>query len=468
LAFGEETLKRVLKAKLFEALRGAEFIAIEPHVRGADLKSYAESIGGGDWGQAYALFIYKGSLMALHGRLPSGLYDVMEGRWVWVEGRSYYEPIGGVAVDNDTETVAWTSWGTPYVFIYDGSTVKMVSLGEATEGNIVRGPDGNFYAYGNAGNLYRITPRGDVARVSTNPDAKGGTCWFGEMLGNTLFFAGVYPDNSIYAYDVDRASWSTPKPGTTDPHTPGYYGVFPATWDTLATLAAMQWPLPQEQLLGFITFMGPTLLVEDYGILPYVVESADVWNISIQPLPLEESQTVYYIHGITWLIGHPSYAWGRFPGLRPLGGFFRFASGISWKGDLYLGTSPLLMGFRGGLLNSDIQRFGGVVRLKRSELYKLQLPPAKAVLWRGKSVSAGEYSLPLVTMGWREVTLYFKSNTPGDLTVEVDPVGDGEWDTYIVRTSTTKEFLTIDEHFARIRLKFSTTATVTASAMLVP
>jgi hypothetical protein len=460
--------ERVLRRALAEELRGFEFIPIKPHVHGTDLKSYANSIGGGDWGAPYALFLYKGSLIALAGTLPSGLYDVLEGRWLWIETRRYYEPIGGAVVDTDTETVAWASWNTPYVFIYDGSTVKMVNLDEVTGGNIVKGPDGNYYAYSKAGSLFKITPKGEVSKVSVNPDAKGGFCWFAERLGSTLFFGSPYPDYSIYAYNIDKASWSTPKPGTTTAHTPGYYGVFPATWDTLATLAAMLWPLPREQLLGYMAFRGTTLYAEDYGILPYVVQSGDVWNISMQPLMLDGSQTVHYIQGIIWLIGHPSYAWGQYPGLRPLGGFFHFTCGISWRGDIYLGAPPLLMGFRGGSLNSDIQRFGGVVRLKRSELFKLQMPSAKAVLWNGKSISAGEYSLPLVTIGWREATLYFKSDTAGDLTVEVDPVGDGSWDTYTTRASTTKEILTIDEHFARIRLKFSSAATVTAKALLIP
>jgi len=453
---------------LRENLRILDFIPIEPHVHGADLKSYANNIGGGDWGIPYALFLYKGSLLALVGRLPSGLYDVLEGRWLWIETRKCYEPIGGAVVDTDTETVAWSSWGTSYVFIYDGSTVNMIDIGENVGGNIVKGSDGNFYVYTNKGSLFKITPKGMTTKVSSNPNAKGGTSWLAERLESTLFFGSPYPDNSIYAYNIDKASWSTPKPGTTTAHTPGYYGVFPATWDTLATLGAMQWPLPSEQLLGYIAFRDTTIYAEDYGILPYVVAGDDVWNISTQPLMLDETTTVHYIEGIIWLIGHPSYAWGYYPGLRPLGGFFPFNCGIHWKGDIYLGTKPLFMSHRGGMIHSDIQRFGGVVRMKRSELFNLQMPPAKAVLWYNKSVSANEYSLPLVTIGWRELTLYFKSNTAGDLTVEVDPVGDGEWDTYITRTSTTKEILTISEHFARIRLKFSTSATVSAKILLVP
>jgi len=50
----------------------------------------------------------------------------------------------------------------------------------------------------------------------------------------------------------------------------------------------------------------------------------------------------------------------------------------------------------------------------------------------------------------------------------VDIDGDGSWEDYITRTSTTKEILTIDEHFQRIRLKFSVATTVTAKAFLVP
>jgi hypothetical protein len=115
------------------------------------------------------------------------------------------------------------------------------------------------------------------------------------------------------------------------------------------------------------------------------------------------------------------------------------------------------------------QPVSGVALLTWSEfLHALRIPPAFAYLWYNKSISAGESSEPLITAGWREVTVTFTSSATGNLTVEVDPTGDGGWEEYLTRYSTTREVITIDEHFARIRLKFSTAATVTAKAFLVP
>jgi len=460
-----------LAKKFGGSLRSFEFIPILPPMHGSALLNYyTSSIGSyGDWAMAYSLFIYKGSLMALVGVLPSGLYDVLEGKWVWVENRSWYESMGGAVVDPDTETVAWASNDTPYVFIYDGSTVKMINLGENTGGNIVRGSDGNFYVYGNSGSLYQVTPSGNVTKVSTNPNSQGGGSWFAENLGGTLFFASPYPDYSIYAYNPSNASWTVAMQGTTAQSGIGYDVVQVATWDTLAALAIMNWPLPPERLLGFITFQGSSLVTNVYGILPWVTTSGDIWNISAQPLILDETQTVCNVGGILWLIGHPDYSWNEGPpGVRPLGGFFIFNSGITWKGDIYLGTKPLLMSYRGGSLNSDIQRFGGVIRLRADELFKLQLPAAKAVLWNNTSISAGQNSPPLVTMGWSEVTISFTSNTSGNLTVYVDPVGDGTWEAYATYSSITSQIFTIRDHFARVMLSFSAAATVTAKALLVP
>jgi hypothetical protein len=66
------------------------------------------------------------------------------------------------------------------------------------------------------------------------------------------------------------------------------------------------------------------------------------------------------------------------------------------------------------------------------------------------------------------MTLLFKSDTAGDLTIQFDMDGTGEWEDYLVRTSTTKEILTIDEHPYMLRLKFSATATATAKLFLTP
>jgi len=87
--------------------------------------------------------------------------------------------------------------------------------------------------------------------------------------------------------------------------------------------------------------------------------------------------------------------------------------------------------------------------------------------WQERSIAANEETMPLVVEG-REVTVFFRSDTAGDLTILVDVVGDGEFEVYVVRPSTTKEFITIDEHFHGVKLRFSTAAVVTAKYHSAP
>jgi len=69
---------------------------------------------------------------------------------------------------------------------------------------------------------------------------------------------------------------------------------------------------------------------------------------------------------------------------------------------------------------------------------------------------------PLNCLGYEDKTLYFKSDTSGDLTIEVDPVGDGDWETLDIRTGITSEIYKTTHDFTYMRLTFSVAATVTA------
>jgi len=86
-------------------------------------------------------------------------------------------------------------------------------------------------------------------------------------------------------------------------------------------------------------------------------------------------------------------------------------------------------------------------------------------LWDGASIGAGDNSPAVYMEPYDEITIDFTSDTSGDLTVEADALGDDDWEDYITKTGTTGEFLTVDEHFVRIRLRFSVAATVTAKVL---
>jgi len=47
------------------------------------------------------------------------------------------------------------------------------------------------------------------------------------------------------------------------------------------------------------------------------------------------------------------------------------------------------------------------------------------VLWDNVSISGGETSPPSNVMGYRKFTIYFLTDTDGDITIEGDPSGEG-------------------------------------------
>jgi len=465
----EAELRKIIR----EELRLSSLIPLLPHVKTvAELKAYAAKIGSAlnEWCVAYSIFGYGDTALALCGRLPSGLFDVERCEWRFIEDRIYYEPIGGVDMTLESGVVAWTSWNTPYMFLYDGSGVKMVNLGEVTGGNIVASGE-SFYAYRKDGTLVKVTPDGTVTTVSRNPNHQYGFCWMAKALGSKLFFPTTYPERSLFSYDLNTGSWAVEKAYGGTAHDPSWAYVNLATWDTLAYLGVMPGGMyRREFFLGFLYFVGTTSYKYDYGILPYSYSSSgDVWNMNPTPIMLSNMVTLHWINGILWAVGHPNATWGeRPPNVQPLGAFPPVHSAYPWKGGLLFGYKSHF--FR-GISNTPPVRYGSLLYVRQDDLFRLKLPPAKATIWGGKSIAAGETSLPLVTEGWREVTVFFKSSAAGDLTVQVDPDGRADidgWEDYVTRTATTREFLTIDEHFTRIRLKFSAAATVTAKANLIP
>lgn len=84
--------------------------------------------------------------------------------------------------------------------------------------------------------------------------------------------------------------------------------------------------------------------------------------------------------------------------------------------------------------------------------------------WKSKSIVANEETLGEDSLGYTIKTIYFISNTNGDLTIFVDPVGDGAflvYDTISVTAFTPITYI-ITGGAKYIKLKFSAAATVTA------
>jgi len=63
---------------------------------------------------------------------------------------------------------------------------------------------------------------------------------------------------------------------------------------------------------------------------------------------------------------------------------------------------------------------------------------------------------------WESKTLHFSSDTSGDLTVDVAPDQTDDWRTLFTRTGITEDITQSRQDFARMRIKFSVDATITA------
>jgi len=88
-------------------------------------------------------------------------------------------------------------------------------------------------------------------------------------------------------------------------------------------------------------------------------------------------------------------------------------------------------------------------------------------IWDDENVTADTYGYMYVNkLNFREATIYFKSDTAGDLTVEVDPDGYGDWYTLYTRTGITEDVSKTMHDFTHLRMKFSVDATLTAKVVL--
>ena len=96
--------------------------------------------------------------------------------------------------------------------------------------------------------------------------------------------------------------------------------------------------------------------------------------------------------------------------------------------------------------------------------------PSYAIIWDSESISAGEYSKPVITSGWTRKTLMFLADADGILTIEVDIDGSDNYKVYdtVSITANTPKWYIFTSDFAKMRLKFDTAATVTAKLYLMP
>jgi len=84
--------------------------------------------------------------------------------------------------------------------------------------------------------------------------------------------------------------------------------------------------------------------------------------------------------------------------------------------------------------------------------------------WYNDSIAANDTSRAFP--GYGRVTIYFKSDTAGDLTIEVDPLGDGDWETLDTFSNVTSVKKMTEYSGNSMRLKFSQAATVTAKVIV--
>ena len=87
--------------------------------------------------------------------------------------------------------------------------------------------------------------------------------------------------------------------------------------------------------------------------------------------------------------------------------------------------------------------------------------------WANEAISAGATTYPFY--GFGRQTLYFTSDTSGDLTVEFSPRGaKDDWYSLVTYSAVTSKIAQITESFPLMRLKFSAAATVNATVLVEP
>jgi len=96
---------------------------------------------------------------------------------------------------------------------------------------------------------------------------------------------------------------------------------------------------------------------------------------------------------------------------------------------------------------------------------RLRYPPkGPYAVWDSKSIDAGEYTPAILVKGYSDKVIHFVNNTgsAGDLTIEVDISGDGNWQTYDTPTVSdgAYESYELTTNCSRVRASFANAGTV--------
>jgi hypothetical protein len=446
-----EEINRTLKAKIVEALRGAQFITPFNTRRGIR--------------EVHSLLWYKDRLLAGVGPIDGGLYDALTG-----------EKIAGLPY-------GWTDmWAYFYhekrdvvligPFIYDGSKVSVLPLPSGWDiwkaywyAEDLTDPD-NYVLMGDFDSgVYRvdlnkltITKLVDYPVTWPNGSRAGVTKMDGYVNRKRVLVSFSKREN-LYAYD--------PVQGWVTLSTPGI------SWMKVATVSTGSgWPIIA------VGYKGNVYFPDAYAIC-YPEDADRVKKLNLlprEPYNYDRNENNWPIEYLNYPAEHLVVA-GNMVYL--IGDMYAGEGGIVYVGSLPFhvfsiakvgGYIAVGTGAKGGVPNPYWGTDAGGVLLMRFDEFMSGLvkTPALATIWNNESIGAGAGSLPLVTAGWSKLTILFKSSASGDLVVQVDVDGSGSWEDYITRTATTKEVITIDVGFQRVRLKFSAPATVTAKAFLTP
>lgn len=88
-------------------------------------------------------------------------------------------------------------------------------------------------------------------------------------------------------------------------------------------------------------------------------------------------------------------------------------------------------------------------------------------LWNNEAIGVNEVTVAVPCDGYRSKTVYFLTDTNGNITIDVDPDGEGMWirlnqDVGIGVRAVTNPYMYRTEHdFIYLRVQFSAAATVT-------
>jgi len=105
-------------------------------------------------------------------------------------------------------------------------------------------------------------------------------------------------------------------------------------------------------------------------------------------------------------------------------------------------------------------------RINPEWLRKIITKTGVNTVWDSESVTGGTYGYSWVNaLNHDRITIHFTSDTSGDLTVEVDPDGQGGWRELYTRSSITEDVTQTSYDFTHLRAKFSVDATLTLKAI---